>query len=135
MTGLALAAAAEKLVGAPFRLHGRDPQTGLDCIGVLTSALGEIGRSASLPANYALKSRMIPDLNELADRCGLIETQGALMPGDVVFTRVSPCQHHLLLAVRQNRFVHAHAGLRRVVISDGPLPWPAIACWQLNETI
>ena len=33
MSAQALAEAAAALVGSRFRLHGRDPATGLDCIG------------------------------------------------------------------------------------------------------
>ena len=38
-TGEALATAAEQLIGIPFRLHGRNPETGLDCVGVVAAAV------------------------------------------------------------------------------------------------
>lgn len=131
MSGEALAAAAEALVGARFRLHGRDPRTGLDCIGVLAAALDRIGRSADLPTTYALRSRRLPELDTLAATCGLARTGAALEPGDVLMLRVGPCQHHLVIAARHEGFVHAHAGLRRVVVMPGPLGWPAIHRWRL----
>ncbi len=34
-----LAAAALNLIGTPFRLHGRDPATGLDCVGLVAEAM------------------------------------------------------------------------------------------------
>jgi cell wall-associated NlpC family hydrolase len=44
-----LATAAETLVGSRFRLHGRDPETGLDCVGVVAAAMAAIGQSPPSP--------------------------------------------------------------------------------------
>lgn len=132
MSGDALAAAAEALAGTRFRLHGRDPSTGLDCIGLLVAALAVIGRSAPLPTGYALRARSLPPLGDLAAACGLIETAAPFRPGDVAMLRVGPCQHHLAVALGGGRFVHAHAGLRRVVVMPGPLPWPVVRRWRLS---
>ena len=41
LCGDALAQAAQKLIGSPFRLHGRNRETGLDCIGVVGAALAK----------------------------------------------------------------------------------------------
>ena len=56
-----LAAAALTLVGSPWRLHGRNPATGLDCIGLLGAALGGLlvrrvggGREVRLPSASSL---------------------------------------------------------------------------------
>jgi hypothetical protein len=64
MTGDELAAQARALVGAPFRLHGRDPETGLDCLGVLAAALAACGISARLPNGYVLRNRILPELGD-----------------------------------------------------------------------
>ena len=40
---IALAIAAGELVGSPFRLQGRDPAHGLDCIGLVLVSLARIG--------------------------------------------------------------------------------------------
>ena len=133
MSGEALAAAAEALVGAPFRLHGRDPASGLDCIGVLAAALAATGRRAALPNGYALRARFLPELGAIAAACGLAETTGPVRPGDVVFLRMGPCQFHLAIAGQRGRFVHAHAGVKRVILSDGPLPWPVAGQWRLVD--
>jgi hypothetical protein len=121
-----LADAAAALVGTPFRLHGRDPATGLDCIGVLVAALSRIGRPPSLPNGYALRSRTVPDFAAIAARLGMVRAETATEPGDVILARTSPCQVHLLIAARGTGFVHAHAGLRRVVLSPGLLAWPEL---------
>lgn len=131
MSGVALAEAAEALVGARFRLHGRDPATGLDCIGVLATALAAIGRQAELPTGYALRSHRLPALAAIASACGFAEAEGPTLPGDVLLLRPGPCQHHLAIAARAGRFVHAHAGLRRVIAVPGPLDGPVLRRWRL----
>ena len=71
MTGADLARAAEALIGAPFRLHGRNAATGLDCIGVVTAAFVACGReTGSLPA-YGLRNRSIAEWPQQAERAGL----------------------------------------------------------------
>ena len=131
MSAHRLTTAAEALVGAPFRLHGRDPATGLDCVGVVAAALAAIGCAVEAPAGYALRNRSITGLLGLADANGLVEARAPLAPGDLVLVRPGPAQHHLLIAIAADSFVHAHAGLRRVVAQPGPLPWPIERRWRL----
>lgn len=133
MNGDRLAAAAEALAGVPFRLHGRDPGTGLDCIGVLAAALAAMGRNAPLPNGYALRARFLPELGAIAGACGFAEAGGTIHPGDVLFVRMGPCQFHMVIAARQGGFVHAHAGLKRVTLFDGPLAWPVAGHWRLVD--
>lgn len=130
--GEQLAAAAEALVGSRFRLHGRDPATGLDCVGVLAAALAAIGRSAPLPTAYHLRSRAIPNLSAVAQQCGLVPVESAAEPGDVLLARVGPCQFHVVIVAHGADFIHAHAGLKRVVI--GPLgeDWRVTCHWRLS---
>lgn len=128
MTGLEVARAAEALVGTRFRLHGRDPATGLDCVGLAAAALG-----APAPASYRLRNRDIAAALAFAPRAGLAEASGAIEPGDVLLARAGPAQHHLLIADTAGGFVHAHAGLRRAVITPAPLPWPVERHWRLKD--
>ena len=132
MTGADLAHAARRLIGAPFRLHGRDPETGLDCIGVLQATLAACGLPADLPNGYALRSRGIPDMAGITARLGLMETEAPIRAGDVVMLRPGLLQHHLVIATAPSRFVHAHAGLRRVV--EGPIDpgWAVVRRWHLR---
>ena len=133
MTAESLALAAEALEGAPFRLHGRDPVTGLDCIGVLAQSLEAIGRPSDLPAAYSVRARTIPKLAEIVSQSGFILAKGLPVPGDVLLARIGPMQLHLLIAATDGRFVHAHAGLGKVV--TGPLPeaWQVAGHWRLAE--
>jgi cell wall-associated NlpC family hydrolase len=132
LPGPALASAAEALVGTRFRLHGRDPATGLDCLGVLAAALAAIGRDADLPQGYTLKLRALPALDRFVQGCGLATAAGPILPGDVVLARVSPIQFHLAVAGHAGRIVHAHVGLGRVIAVAGPLPWPLVHHWRPN---
>ena len=134
MSGDTLAAAAEALIGTRFRLHGRDPETGLDCIGVLAAALAATGRPAPLPNGYRLRTRRLLPLRALAGACGFSEAQGPVLPGDVLLVRTAPCQFHLVIAATRGRFVHAHAGLKRVVALDRLPAWPIAGHWRMTET-
>lgn len=129
--GEALAEAALALVGARFRLHGRDPATGLDCVGLLAAALTRSGRAAKAPTHYALRNRNIASLLEFAAPAGLVDAAGPIEAGDVLLVRTGPVQHHLLVAAPGQGFIHAHAGLRRVVVTPSPLAWPAERHWRL----
>lgn len=121
MTPRRLARAAETLVGTPFRLHGRDPATGLDCLGLLSAAMARAGRPISLPTGYPLRiiqlDRWMPD----PLTCGLRPARGRFACGDVVLLQPGPVQFHLAIADRSLGWVHAHAGLRKVV-RDAALP-------------
>lgn len=129
--GEALARAAESLAGTRFRLHGRDPATGLDCIGLLAAALAAINRRTALPTGYTLRTRALPDLAALAAGCGFAAAEGALLPGDVAMVRIPPGQFHLIIAGQAGRIVHAHAGIGRITLFPGPPGWPCIGHWRL----
>ena len=134
MIGLAFARAAEALVGAPFRLHGRDPVTGIDCIGVIACALDRIGRTAVLPAGYSLRTGNWPELDRDAARLGFLPTLAPLAAGDIWVTKPSPIQLHFGIVCPSGQgLIEAHAGLRRVVVSPLPDPRPGMTCWRLQE--
>jgi len=129
----ALASAAEALVGARFRLHGRDPASGLDCIGLFAAAMAGIGRVVAMPNGYALRRRDITEFRPLAATFGFRETGDAIRPGDVLMFAVGPVQFHLGIAARDGLFIHAHAGLRRVVIGPAGGDWRPAGHWRLIE--
>ncbi len=131
--GEALAAAAMRLVGAPFRLHGRDAATGLDCVGVALAALAAIGRPSAGLGGYRLRQVDAAPFLGAAAHAGLSEVAGAPEPGDLLLVRVGPAQRHIVIAGPDGAFVHAHAGLRRVVASPPPLPWPIERHWRLSN--
>jgi cell wall-associated NlpC family hydrolase len=132
MSGNELAHAVETYVGASFRLHGRDPVTGFDCLGLVLVALAEIGRPVALPLRYTLRNLDLERFRRLPADVGLLETSAPLEPGDVLLLEPGPAQFHIAVVAIGGGIVHAHAGLRRVVRTPFPLPWPLVAQWRLT---
>jgi hypothetical protein len=135
MTGALLAEAAGRLAGTKFRLHGRDPATGLDCVGLLAAALAACGKPWRLPNGYPLRAHRLAGLEDIATDCGFHPAEGDFRAGDVALVRTSPCQFHLVIALQGGGFVHADAGLRRVVRCTGPLAWTLVSHWRLTPSI
>lgn len=130
MDGEHIYAAALALVGTRFRLHGRDPATGLDCIGLAVAAFGRAGCTLTAPVGYGLRNLSINAFLSSAVQPGLEPVSGPAQPGDLQLVQPGPAQHHLLIAGPDGSAVHAHAGLGRVVHSPAPLVWPVIAHWR-----
>jgi cell wall-associated NlpC family hydrolase len=131
MTAAALAIAAESLVGTPFRLHGRDPAHGLDCVGLLEAALQLAGRPVLLPRHYTLRVRDPLALLPPPETMGFALADGAPREGDVLLLRAGPAQAHVAIVGRADALIHAHAGLRRVVRSPRDPAADRIAHWRL----
>lgn len=131
--GVQLAQAAASFIGTPFRLNGRSAEAGLDCVGLVAASLTNIGRKPVLPMGYELRNRKIDVFLQSAQASGLIEAAGQIRAGDIVLVAPGPGQQHLLIAENNTSFIHAHAGLRRVVRMPGPPPWPIIRHWRLSD--
>lgn len=129
--GEALADAALGLAGCRFRLHGRDPATGLDCVGVVSAALMAIGVPAIVPSGYRLRNIEVRHWLPLAQRTGLVAVSGPVRPGDILLIALDFAQHHLAVALNAQHVVHAHAGLRRVVLQPRDPAWQVCAIWRL----
>lgn len=132
--GQRIADAAVNLIGAKFRLHGRDPKTGLDCVGVVFCSLKSAGLAPSAPVNYGLRNRSDKQFLRHFYSSGLCPVSGRLTAGDVIFAKAGPAQFHLLIATGPATFVHAHAGLRRVVNMRGQLAWPEQQIWRCTQS-
>lgn len=128
--GEALAHAALQLEGSPFRLHGRDPETGLDCVGLVSAAMAATGGQPVPPAGYALRNLAIEQWLPLAERSGLTPSPGPIRAGEVLLITLPHCQHHLVIAVDGGSVIHAHAGLRRVVRQPLEPTWQIRAKWR-----
>lgn len=122
--GMDVVARARAIVGAPFRLHGRCATLGVDCVGLVMLALGRSG-----PDAYGLRMGDVARAEGWLQAAGLRAVEGA-MPGDVALVRPGPLQLHLMICV-PGGFIHAHAGLRRVVETPGASPWPVVGCWRV----
>ena len=127
-------AAARAMVGVPFRLHGRS-EAGVDCVGLALMALGRAGQGGTGhdgvgPVAYGLRSGEVGLAECWLGAAGLGRVdQGA--PGDLALVRPGPLQLHLMILV-PGGFVHAHAGVRRVVEMPGASPWPVIGWWRAD---
>lgn len=143
----AVVAAARGAIGVRFRLHGRDPAYGLDCVGLAALAIGAGGGQTLIPTGYALRSGDSDAAAAMIEGAGLIRadhcqpstqpsTQVASQPGDLLLCRAGPGQLHLVIdsGAPGGGFIHADAQLRRVVERPGPLPWPVIGRWRLVQT-
>jgi lipoprotein Spr len=117
--------AARELVGTRFRLHGRDPATGLDCVGVVGCALG---RSGDAPTGYAMRGGSAGGFIAMLAAAGLVRVTAA-EPGDVLLIEAGPRQYHLAIRTAAG-FVHADAGLRRVVETPGMPRWPVAGIFR-----
>jgi len=125
--GERVAEAALALVGAPFRLHGRDVVHGLDCIGVIAAALRGAGWVGAVPSGYALRGG---DPVAVIARFDAVLARGdGATAGDVLLFRVGPGQLHGAVRTRAG-LVHADAALRRVVERPGVPDWPLLAAWR-----
>lgn len=131
--GQRLAHAAGEMLGTPFRLHGQTPGVALDCIGVVSAALAAAGVTHSAPRGYQLRNTSISKWLACVHTAGLIEASGPHFIGDIILVRPGSGQYHLLIYEGSGSYIHAHAGLGRVVRSQEPLPWEAERRWRLVE--
>jgi len=120
-------AAARGAVGVRFRLHGRDPAFGLDCVGLAALAARAAGFTGKPPAGYAIRSG---NPSAAIDAAGLART-AAPAAGDLLLFAAGPAQFHLAVQV-PGGIVHADAMLRRVVERPGAPPWPPVAAWRFR---
>ena len=130
-TGARIAAHAIGRVGVRFSLHGRTAQSGLDCVGLLADALRSVGFDLPVPTGYGLRGNFDRQALRFFDAACFhpLGRDDADCAGDFCLARIVPRQLHFVIFVGDG-FVHAHAGLRRVVLTPNPLPWPVIGRWR-----
>ena len=117
---------ARALIGVPFRLHGRS-EAGLDCVGLAALALGRDG-----PCAYGLRSGDTGLAARWLREAGLFKVETG-RPGDLALVRPGPLQLHLMIGTGTG-FIHAHAGLGRVVETPGVSPWPVLGWWRAGPS-
>lgn len=102
------------MVGARFRPQGSDPGTGLDCVGLVWAAYAAAGARLVRPLGYPMRGWSRARVEAELTAAGFRPAGGAARVGDVVLIGLGAGQVHLGL-IGAHSFVHAHAGLRRVV--------------------
>ena len=120
------AEAARALVGARFRPQGRTDDA-LDCIGVVLSTFG-IAADA-VRRDYRLRGDFRSEIEQrLSDYFRAVRSS-ELRPGDVMLLAAAKDQLHLAIRT-QAGFVHAHAGIGRVVETPGLPEWPLLGVYR-----
>lgn len=129
MTGEDIAQRARQAIGAAFRLYGRDVATGVDCVGLVAHAAALI----DVPRDYRLRGDYQRQIKQTLTNRGFVACDdAALLAGDILLLRAGPQQLHLAVVEAAASFIHAHAGLRRIVRTPLPLPWPLLGHWRIS---
>ena len=121
------------MVGARFRPQGHDPATGLDCVGLVSSAYAAAGKPLVRPIGYPVRGWSRDRIEEGLAAAGFEPVTGEARVGDVALIICDARQFHLGL-IGQASLVHAHAGLRQVVetpFDGGSRDWWV---WRLMTT-
>ena len=131
LRGHRIARRARALVGVRFRPQGRDPMVGLDCVGA--AAVAAEVPPGRLRRDYALRGRHLEAIeHELRGLgCTPVAAEQA-SAGDLLVCEAGPAQFHIVVRAWDS-FVHADAGLRRVVERPLPVPWPVAGAWRFFE--
>jgi hypothetical protein len=120
------AARAQALVGTRFRPQGRG-ESGLDCVGVIVATFG-ISPDA-VRRDYELRGDHLSALRQELNLHFRRVPRSGIRPGDAMLMSAGDRQLHLGVRTAAG-FVHAHAGLRRVVETPGVPEWPVIAVYR-----
>jgi len=127
----AVVAAARAALGARFRLHGREPDDGLDCVGLVAFAYRAVRITVPMPTGYALHSGDAAWVAAVVEALGLTRADEP-QAGDLLLCEGGPGQLHLVIDSGTG-IIHADAMLRRVVERPGQIPWPVIGRWRLAK--
>jgi murein DD-endopeptidase / murein LD-carboxypeptidase len=122
-------ARARALIGTRFRLHGRDPASGLDCVGLIVCACPAITRP---PEGYALRGGTAAGFGAMFIANGMTQRLGEPHPGDILLLQPSAAQFHLGVWSGES-LIHADGVLRRVVETPGALAWPLVSAWHKSN--
>jgi cell wall-associated NlpC family hydrolase len=122
---------ARAMIGVPFRPQGRDPATGIDCIGLVLCVF-EIPED-EVRRDYRLADDGRSELDRELRRFFRRLSAARRAAGDVVLCNLRRGQCHLAIDCGSS-FIHADARLRRVVETPGSPPWPLAAAYRPKLT-
>lgn len=115
---------ARALIGRRFRPQGRDPEMGLDCIGLACAAYQV--PAAEIPFDYRLRGDHRGQLVNGLPAWFRTVAKSAAKAGDLVLLEVAPDQLHVAILTERG-FVHADARLRKIVEAPGAPTWPILS--------
>jgi hypothetical protein len=124
------AARARALVGARFRPQGRR-EDGLDCVGVILATF-DIAAD-QVRRDYRLRGNGMDEVRQQLDRQFRRVPGTQLRAGDVMLLTAGEGQPHLAVRTAEG-FVHAHAGVRRVVETPGEPQWPLVGVYRKRRS-
>lgn len=117
---------ARRLIGTRFRAQGRDPQYGLDCLGLALIAYSL--DAADVRRDYRLSGDHRRELmTRLTDGFRRV-SPGIARAGDLMLIEVAANQFHLAVRTKTG-FVHADAR-RGVVETPGNPEWRVVATYR-----
>lgn len=123
------AARARALVGTRFRPQGRGVH-GLDCVGLVLAAFAI--DAAAVRRDYALRGVGRKELHAQLARFFRRVRKAEVRSGDVLLLQAASDQLHLAV-VSERGFIHADAGLRRVVETPGEPAWPILGAYRFRS--
>lgn len=84
---------------------------------------------ARVREDYSLRFADAEEANRDLEECGFVRLAPAeIEAGDLLLVESGPGQLHAVILTEEG-YLHAHAGLRRVVETPGPVPWPILSAW------
>lgn len=120
---------ARDLVGTPFRQQGRNPEFGLDCVGLVI--LAHELPSRVVPCNYPLRGKNLSCAEKVLREFYRRISCADLLAGDLLLLQCGADQIHFAVHCGDS-FIHADAGLRRIVEVPGRPPWPMLGAYRLR---
>jgi murein DD-endopeptidase / murein LD-carboxypeptidase len=118
-------ARARSLLGVKFRLHGRQPEFGLDCVGLVAIACDA---NEGVPSGYSLRNSNDDQWTAILDQLAERRIRGE-KPGDIILLRAGPALLHLGIWTGDS-LIHAHALIGQIVETPGRPAWPIIGIWH-----
>ena len=126
--------AALALLGVPYRRFGRDPATGLDCVGLVVCAHAGAGITATaVPDRYRWRDVDGSTIDRWLRAAGCVAVSDKAA-GDILVQAMPGGQMHMLIVASDDLFIHAHAGLGRVVAMPGPVMGTPTGRWRNRST-
>jgi len=123
MTPADIIATARLAIGIPFRHEGRNPETGLDCAGLICFVAAALGVAYEDRASYPRRPSGGMLESALDGQACLVRVKGAPQPGDILLMRFQGEPQHLAIFTGTN-IIHAHQPNKRVVEHGFIGPWP-----------